>query len=398
MTFLSVIRSGCGTLSNVEFESFVKNLSTATTQVSAFDNVIKKFTFKLSDNIIKVNDIPFTKLEPRLRLGKFASVCDELKISHNLSLADELQYQKLFKNNIPDFRIDEMDNAIKINKTKYPELDLKVSSIDDFNEKASPIAKARVTNALNKIKSIAVSGAVIVGVGVGLYLTGDLLENLINATKARNGCFLHTTVNSKTTFCKLSDHSCNSNQANGTNPCLGPIKFNTTLWITFAIDHKTTNKTLYNKLLEISGLTELNLSSGAMDSVAFEKLSNYYYNNNDEFTKIDLGQYKCAAGECVACDPSEGITSIKYFNTATLADNMQVRCVRDSSVLDTLVDLAVEQGIDLFGGVGSVFGSLRNVILLIVMIFVIIFSGGLALRFYNNRKTSEPEYEPLINE
>ena len=318
---------------------------------SAFDNLPLEF----KAGRIEVNNVPLNRVASEIKGGRLIKAFDDMKVSHTISKADELAYQKTLIN-IPEKDFYKMNDTIGNYKNIHPDLDITVRSADDI-KKLPSVTRQKIDNALDLLKKGAVGTGIVFGIVAVIKFGIDAYEALVIAADERKGCFKLVTSNRKTKSCKVSKFSCNF--PTGTEMCAnGRYPENIANMMMFAL----TNNSLLQELQTTIGseITADNIKSLIDDATIFEKISDYYYSTF--VTKWTMAD-PCAlthpslrpdsATICTACVPSADQKSTEYCDLNDEPDNVTYACVVNSSLLDTLVDLSVGAGIDIFGSLFS---------------------------------------------
>ena len=141
------------------------------------------------------------------------------------------------------------------------------------------------------------------------------------------------------------------------------------------------------------------------DSGSIHKLQKYYEkkyspeNKQQQPFANPCSLYNRTSG-CVACNPSATTNSELYLDDSELAENYTLQCVTDSTILETLVDVATNMGIDLFDATSGSRGKVNLIFSVVFGILLLILFISLGLRFLRNKnkikKWQNSDTRPLL--
>lgn len=382
------------------FEDVVTGIKSAKSGIRTIDDVFENLHFKLVDDKIMVNGVSVQSLEYLLRRGDLISLFNRLDKPSAITLADEIRFRNLLET--PEVKLREMEEHIKTAKLLHPDLDVIVKSMDDL-EKLPAATKSKLKrfyDSLTASKSVKVAG-ILAGVAVGV----PYLMALLRATASRNGFFVVERVNGQTNSYKIASRSCINNDLNGKPPYKGHISLdNVALYMLYAINNS--NDQDRKKIATLAKVPELNsvtFKEILNDREKFKSVRDYYYSSDytgpdnipDPCSLIPPGQHVT----CTSWNTTESETSLEYYNPFNLPDNMTFVCVTNSSLIETMVDLAGDSFSKLFSS--PFFKTLGNY-LIYVFIGLLVLIAGLIVRFlgfkFNLFKKKDPEYKPLLEE
>lgn len=389
MKLLSAIRKATGHIR--EFEDAVKDIKLAKVNILAVDKFVSDLPFKKINNELHINNLPLREAEKFFRNGKLIELGEKLKIPHNISVADEIGYKKLL-NDIPDVNISEFTDKVNLKKLQHSDLDLKPPKTGkELEQVLTPEAKSKVKNAVTKLSQVS-AGSVITGAlfAGAIVLAGkDIYETLAKAAESRNGCYLVKKINNKIISCKIPNHSCNVNL--GTKLCntdeVAKIEENGYILMAYAIENS--NSEIANKLKQHLNVTELNLNQVQAN---IDKIIEFYNDNLDTILgKIqNLCKYRTDKKlPCIACDPNADLYSPNYINIKNLPDNFTVQCVKDSTILDTLLDYAEGAGVNILDTFSTKFTKLLKPIGIIFGIILGLYVVFQIFMFFRRRQQQQ---------
>lgn len=385
---------------SAELDNVVSEIKLNKSGIKSIDDVFENLPTSNIDNEISVNGTKLRSVEPDLRIGNIRKALDDMKISSTVTSSDESALKNILKKEVPDFQVNDL--TTKIDSAKAVHSDLNVKSATDGNalkESLTPSAQAKVTSAWSKIKTAAGTAGIAAGIIAAIVIGEDLWESINTATKERNGCFVTKIVNGKTTGCKLLNRSCEYQQG---TPCdtsiASTINFNINLLLKHAIAN---DSTLLSKINTDTGLsiTSDNVDTVLNSSDNVTKLVEWYDTNKSNTTlAADLCALIGQTTLCLACDPTATANSVNYVDASDLAENCSLKCIADSSLLETLVDVTTGMGLDVFEDVKSAISGdfdIKKYGIIIVAIIAIIIVVFLVIRFLPKKKTEGVVYQPI---
>lgn len=367
MKLLTAIRRGIG---HVEFpEAAIKEIKVSKVGITSIDNLFENLPYKTVGKEIHIGELPLHQVEGFVRRGELRELVKKLNIPTAITAAEEAGFKDLLVN-IPDKDISDFNSMLSKKKVSNADLDIIANNGKELEGKLTKSAKEKLLNAYNKIKSVA-GTTVTVGLFVGGVILGaDVYQTLVNATNKRNGCFLIRKVNGKVSSCKIKSHSYDKDG----NICSDSHRHNIYLLVKrySEIYSDADNNITYNTLKTIFDNAPANKWLTMLENKR-EALEAFYYGTTYKGElPLNVDKYFENNKQCVACDPSAGATTIDYINIKDLPENMTVQCVTNSTILDTLVDIAKGTGVSILDGIGSIGNKLLKPIAIFGAIFLIL--------------------------
>uniref|UniRef100_A0AAU8GCU8 ODV-E56 n=1 Tax=Faxonius propinquus nudivirus TaxID=3139431 RepID=A0AAU8GCU8_9VIRU len=397
LAWLKTLKKGTGAIiDDAHFTSVVDDIKVAQCGVNSIDDAMASIPFTKIGDELHANNARWRDIEPEIRKGNIRKAFNDMNIPNTILPTDETVMKHLITKDIPDVDLSNLDTKIKL-ATKYNE-DLAVTpgnSGAELEAKLDPKAKQKATSIYTQLAK----GAGVVGIGTGIFcaiiFTNNMWEDIAKAANERNGCYI-VYKSDKTTACKLLARSCSSSTGISCDETMVVnIKYNIYLMCHDII--KTENTTAISDLNTNYGivLSEDTIDAVLADPANVNNLLTYY----DIFYSTGITFNPCETADttsgCVACDPTNVISS-KYFVDGSLLDGAYTfSCVSDSTVIDTLTDVAVGMGIDIFNSIsdslsGGSSGSFFTILGIILVIIVII---SLILKFKPKKTTIETNNE-----
>lgn len=365
-----------------DLPSFKNSIKTIDSGLSELDIAFKNAPTKLDKGIIKmgVNNKPLGGIISIVKSGDLSKLLKEL----GSSLIPSGNANKAFKTatkNFPEAKLTDMRTKITTNAKIHPDLNVKLTDVTDVN-KLSKSSKAKLDGALKKIKAYAKGGLIVAGVVAVIAIGANMYKNIIDATNARNGCFLSTTINNKTTSCKITNRSCQSLEINE-KACTETVDATINLAIYLqhlALKGDDVKKAEIEK--EFNIIISPDTIAGILEGDVFEKISIKYALKGLTVPKICMGTIpSITEPKCRCCDPSADPNSLGFADVTDLADNKTLICVATSNILDTIVDIGLNAGDNLLSGIFGDF-DIKKVLIYIGIAVVAILLIGFAIKMF----------------
>lgn len=364
--------------------------------INPITDMFENLNYNVVNTRLTANGFPLNELESLVRRGEIIQFGRNVNSSAVIRASDQTGFVRTLRD-IPDVRLKQLDDKIAATRLVNPDLDIMAPNGQQLYNNMTPLARSKFESAMNKIKAAAGPTLIVAGV-VGIIIIGvDFYQSIVEATENRRGCFLIREINNQTTSCKIMARSCNpaSDTTNSCQTIPSELKYNTTLFLMSIVG--TPTATTVGNLLSIGGpVTNVNIPQIIANADDFELARDYYYNTST-VTITNPCSYQVVGVEgnivplCRACVPSANINSTEYVDNSDLADNYTLQCVATTSILDTLVDVGVGLGLDLFNLLGSFSGNLSgNIPLLsgiLIFIFILIIGVVVFFRFGKNKKS-----------
>lgn len=301
--------------------------------------------------------------------------------------SDVIEFRRLVPDN-PEKALNVLSREIIESKTTRSYLDvspeniesLPTNAITDLNKVSNNLLKRFVLNA--KIPLIV--GSVIVGA-----------DWIIKASRARKGCYMFTTINGKTTSCKIMAYSCMSDVIPN-DECRGFTNYyNTTLTLMAIVDLEDSDGRKTNLAAAVGiPVDQLRANLSKIVRENFTEATNYIKNMPNRPT-LDVCGLKNSQIEqgvvppCRLCSPSALPTSTQYISSAQFGENITFKCINSVSILDVITDAIVSTGINLWDGVGTpIFNTLKKIGIILGSILLVVFIFAFAVRMFMNKSYS----------
>lgn len=383
-----------------ETATVISGIKNARTGINEIDAIWSELPIEHSavDLDLEINGVKFRDLIGDLRVGEINSVLERASIGQTVSAADEAALKNALRPLIPDFEFNDIAAKYRTIAKYHADLDVKAAdSGNALKQQLSLASQKKVESTWSKIKKTAGKSAVAFGVTSACVLSGDMWSALNDATKARNGCFLISKLDGKAASgCKLTPRSCGGSK-NALGACRKnlQLRYNVRLMLLDALANNVTDvkkivRHLTGKDLKSKADIDTVLSSGNGEHIA--TLENYYNSSGGEITSEPCQLAGDAPPRtCISCDPSALPTSFDFVDSKGLAANMTLKCVTDSTLLKTLVDLTTSLGIEAFddakAGISGNLDWLKKYSIMAVIVVVLAAIVTIALKFYKNRTT-----------
>lgn len=368
--FLTNLR-GLGSSSAVsEAQALIRNVNSGVRNV---DLAVKSLSVAASpQRLILLGGETVGTVHTILRQANLRSLLSLSDADIVFNSADEAAF-KATVGSTPERSIYELFEAATLNKQRYPNMNVTADDISLI----STTGKNNVAKVENNLLSKVATGTKIaltlgvVTVGVGWAVT---------ATEENEGCFMSTTINNRTTSCKIQKFSCTKNADRGSFCLQVPQLYNVVIILMTLAQRsdEDVHKISVCQAAEIQP-SELSAKLTTVIDNKFQEVSNVVKKIANEITTspctikhpdIDMG----GVPPCRMCSPTASPTSTEFIDPEQYGDNITFICHNKPSILDTITDVALTTGRDLFDGVGSGLATLLRPIGIAaaVIIFIII--------------------------
>lgn len=384
MNFIKNLRKGTSINSGALEEALVA-LKKPATGVKAFDEAFGSLSLKIEGGLLKANGIPLGEIETLFRRGELIKAFDVLKKSSTLTAVDELAFRKIYKD-LPDIKVKNLDDKIKIAKENHPNLNVKPAN---FESTLDATTKKKLETYWDKVKTTFKVGGVATGVVATIVIGASVYDSLRRATESRNGLYLMVVQNGVSKSYKITSKSCINQDApsDGSVYTGKAIQDDNIALYLFSII-ATKNETELSKVETlISKRPTLDNVKSILENVdEMMLISDYYYSRNRESfglvanpCDVSRGQKVYTTPPCLAWNGAEARQSLEYYDVSVLPENMSLVCITNSSIIDTIMDGTEELFNSVFGSSSStnfakylkyIFIAIAVVIVLSIAFFV----------------------------
>lgn len=385
MKFLNAIRAASKYLKPQEFTQAVERIRISKSGVQSIDKVFETLPFKHINGEVHINGVKLRDLHVHLRLGNILKFMEEAKIPTNITRSEENAFKELLKTKIPDLKLDQMRMVRDEVKLVHGDLHIQPpSSGAELEAALKPATKIKLTSMWNSLKRYASATGAITGVLGSIIIGANMYEDLVRATNERNGCFIMQQIDDKTLACKIANRSCDPQQtavAKNITQCntkeLGFVKLNLHVFVKNALQNDkkdslekinaalaatesskdkstaTTNTTINTTTTTTAAAaTPVQLTADNVNEILsnakYVQVLQQVYETYDGLEAVEPCAVVGKSTNCVACDSYAPINSIEYVDDSKLPSNYSIKCVTDSTILDTLVDVALNTGANIF--------------------------------------------------
>lgn len=396
--FFRSLRRTTRTVDNAnQIDPLVNALRSASTFDPSLNRLLTNGTFNLNTATkrIKINDsIDMNRADHLLRRGELRQFAREIKNPSVPSSRAESGFRTSITDATPDLKIRQMDEAIVNARRGHADLD-KVPQLnqtpDEFYNSLTPGARRKLDGILQKMKALAGTSLVIGGVIVVFVLGADLLKSLMDATLNRRGCFqVTTTTRGNVRSCRVISRTCwDPRDETCTQASEEPFPNRLNPNAFFPTNVPLVLQVAFNDALLATQIkAALNDSTATFDEAFVQGIMN----SNTRFrvvADLHLEQKIFVRTPCMdmmegafpgtqmhlcrACDPSLESTHPGFIDlSAEENDNTSFVCVPSSSILDTIVDIGVGNGIDLLSPFGRISDSGSGAFILWALLLVLL--------------------------
>lgn len=397
--FFQSLRRATRTVDNA---NQIDPLVTALRQTSNFDPSLHRMltngSFSLNDNTkrIRINgELDMTRADQLLRRGELRQFAREIKNPTIPSSRAESGFRTSITDSTPDLKIRQMDEAIVNARRGHADLDkvpLYNQTPEEFLETLTPAARRKLDDVFQKIRALAGTSLVVGGVIVVFIIGTDMLQQLMQATLNRRGCFQLTTTGSRggVMSCRVISRSCWDPRDAVCDPnfpnLISPSSFfptNVPLVLQVAFGDSNLAAKIIAALEDPPNTTfdAAYVQSIMTSNTRFRIVSDLHLNERIFVPNpcMDMMSGPFPGTEthfCRACDPYIQSTDPSFIDLSeTENDNVSFTCIPSSSILDTIIDIGIGNGIDLlspFGRISGESGSGTFILYVLVLVLLII--------------------------
>ncbi len=383
MAFLRAIRESSSIMSSVaKFSEASTALKTVESGIGGIDSIIHSMPTQLKNMEMVVNEVPMRSVSGEFRVGEINKAFENLKLD-KVSIADEIAYKNVIEPTVPDIPVKKMNENIVSASEVHPDLKVTAETGAELESSLSKNSKVKVESMMEKLTVYATAGGLVIGIVAVLTVGGKIWNNIVEATNQRNGCFIVRKVNNKTTSCKILTRSCmNQNGQVCSSQEVANLHLNVYLFLHHTVEKNDTS--MLNQLAQAGiEVNSSNLEQILNNTEQVQKCYEFYEKLSVKPPIADpCGLAKLTEG-CVACDPTAAFNSPYYVSDENLPNNMTIQCITNSTIIDTLVDVATGVGANIFSAFGdSISGSISTrfwIILAVIIVGLVIL--GLFFRF-----------------
>lgn len=371
--------------------SFIKSLKTFTgigkdvdvvsTSLKNVDSGIRSLDDALKDMpVTKTNaghltiaDEPIGSVNKILREGDLSELVRLSGKQIPVTSIDRVNFKQAVSE-FPEKTYRDIVDSADVTKTNYPQLNVNVDNLNLLPDSAKQLASKVESNLFKYFK---VGTVVVLTVG-GITATSIWLER---ETQNRKGCWMLRTVNGKTSSCKVVDYSCNGNVTMACGVNNGYYNITLSLMKICTYDDTNVDKKAISDLTGVP-VADMNARISTLIDQHFEKITNYINGMSVKPTvdvckithpDIENGEIP----DCRLCVPSANPTSTQYIDPSQYADNITFQCISKPTVIDTISDIAVSTGKNLWDGISNSLGGILKPILIavgVILVLIVIIS------------------------
>lgn len=392
--FFTSLRRSTRSITNVsESQNLINALKNASTFNTPLRQMLDQATFDinpLTSRIRMNNSIDMNRADSLLRRGELRRFADETQ-NVRPSTTAEAGFRTSIANETPDIKFREMDEAIMNARRAHADIDLTPNpneTADMFRARLTPSANLKLDGILQKIKALGGTTLIVGGVVVIFIVGLDLLQSLIDATNNRRGCFRVTTtgIGNATTSCRVlsrtcfdpRDPVCDDNFPGGDLITSQFFPTNVRLVLARALTDQTLNNNLKNALNWSESITTENVQTILNNTELFLTVAQFHLDERVVIIDPCMTSDILTETLCRACDTSVAASDQRFVDLSGESDTrMSLTCIPSSTILDTIVDIGIGNGVDLL----SPFGQFSNsnlgtfVIITLVVVLLIIISA-----------------------
>lgn len=374
-------------------------LKTANSGIHSVDDALKNLPVtKTRHGFLRMGDETVGRINKLLREGDLGEIARVSKRNISYTSADV----KAFKSTVsdtPEKAFKEMSDVVVANKRVYPHLDARVEDIPNLSKSATKDLKTVENNLFKYFKK----GTVIALTLGTVYVSADWL---VKATEQRKGCFMLTTINNKTTSCKVQAYSCIGQGGHMCHDNLPYYNVTLVLMKIATLDDSDLRKIDVATAAGISP-SELNAKLATVIDTKYEAVSKVIKLMTNK-PDVDICGIKHPDVEngivpaCRMCSPSDNPISTTFIDPDMYPDNVTFQCSINPSLLDTLTDAAISTGKNLLSGITGGLGPLVKLfaigfaVILVLLILITVAMKFIEKRRRNTSPTTSSDNTPLL--
>lgn len=395
-TFLKELK-GVSKAGLAETESLVKSFKS---NIKSLDDIVTNLPItKNKHGFIEMAENTVGKVNKIMREGDLAEMVKLSGRNVPFTSVDTKGFKSLVADT-PERAYKDIADLATSNKRSFPQLNVSVTELPNISKSAAKDV-AKVENNLFKYFKKGTTVALTLG---AVYVGVDWLTK---ATESRKGCFMLTTINGKTTSCKVQAYSCIGSDGNLCSDSL-PY-YNTTLVLMKIATLPDTNE-LKIKVATAAGVepSALNTSLATVIDTKYSEIDAVISSETTlpdfiicELTHADVEKGVIPA--CRMCSPSDDPISTTYIDPNQYPDNVTFQCSINPSLLDTITDAAKNTGKDLLDGIsGGLMTILKPLLIVAAVILAIVIIISIGMKVIkrgsgSGRGGSDSGYKPLNN-
>lgn len=231
----------------------------------------------------------------------------------------------------------------------------------------------------------------------GVYVGVDWIAK---TTERRKGCFMVTTIDNKTTSCKVAAYSC-IGSTDGSEMCrsVSSKYYNATLVLMHIAADLPDNDKRKIDVAKAAGVpvNELNAKLATVIDTKFAEVSSVIEQMGDEkrpsnFKICEITHPNVEGGKvppCRMCSPSDNPTSTTFIDSNQYGDNITFQCSVSPTIIETIDDAIISTGKNLWEGVTSALAPLKKWLIWGAVIVVIVLVLTLIVRFLPGRQRND---------
>lgn len=363
-----------------EVGSLLKNFKS---NIKSLDDVITKLPVtKNKHGFIELGENSIGKVNKVMREGNLSEIVKMSGKNIPVSKIESASFKSLVADT-PEKAFKDVTDLATANKKSFPHLDLKEADLGNMSKSAAKDVKKVESNLYKYFKT----GTKIV-LTVGVVYVG--VDWLIKTNEKRKGCFMLTTINGKTTSCKVQTYSC---VGSGGDMCTSALPYYNITLVLIKIASMPDTDALKIKVAAAAGVQPSALSSSLANVIdtKYSEITTVIADatNKPTFVICELSHPDVEKGEippCRMCSPSDTPISTSYIDPKQYPDNVTFQCSPNPSLLDTLADVVKNTGKDLFDGIsGGLTTLLKPLLILGGVIIIILILISVVMNLFKNR-------------
>lgn len=353
-----------------ELKAFLKN---AKLGLSAPEDILKSLEVKKLNGIFMVgDDIPLNKLEYVMKEGSLKNLYKIAKIEEPILETDAKAFKTIVGSTSEKALDDLAELSLKYKKL-FSHLDVTTEDFSKLSKKFQAEAGKMESNLFKYFKEGTVISLVVGSVVVAV-------DWLLTETEKRKGCFLIRTDGTGTSSCKLINLSCNP-YIQGCECANQSYNYYNTTIMAMIISKLSDDAQMKKDCAAAVGIlpNKFEESLKLILDTRFDKLDKFvkslknpYINQSDICKLIHKDVEDGKIPPCRACDPTANPNSTTFIDSSLLPINYTLKCESNPSILDTLTDVFISTGKNIFDIGNTASGSIKKLGLFAIIILFLV--------------------------
>lgn len=375
-----------------EVARITKSVATGSNTI---DDIIKSLPVKRAENgLITVGGETVGNINRILREANLTKLIELSKYGKPVTSVEKSLFRELVGDTVERTLKDISDATISSVKT-HPKLNIGAESVSKLGKADKAVVDKVQSNLLKRFKEGSIIALAIGSVYVGV-------DWLVKTTEKRKGCFMVTNINGKTTSCKVSQYTCSDNASSGDLCKSSDMPYYNVTLVLMKIVSLPDNDPNKQTIAKVTGIpvNELQSKLATIIDTKYGEVTDAIADmkNRPSFKVCDISHPSVEKGQipqCRMCSPGDNPISTTFIDPSQFGSNITFHCSINPSILDTINDVVVSTGQNIWQGVtGNILGPLKNGLIVISIIAVVCFILFGLIKFGLLRNKQKQEIAP----